>query len=87
MKGTWWRPAPTGKLPEIITDPARLPPAVARTRERILAAARSGELTKLFAVMKEAPAMPVFSFSEDRTRSHSGRRTIRTPKASKRSRS
>ena len=40
--------APTdkaGKLPEIITDPQRLPPAVARTRDRILAAARSGELT------------------------------------------
>jgi hypothetical protein len=54
-----------GKAPEIIADPARLPPAVARTRERILAAARSGELTKLFAVMKEAPALPVFSFSED----------------------
>ena len=57
--------ATAGKLPEIITNPARLPPAVARTRERILAAARSGELTKLFAVMKEAPSLPVFSFSED----------------------
>ncbi|MPZ37793.1 MAG: hypothetical protein GEU95_06970 [Rhizobiales bacterium] len=53
-----------GKVPEIITNPARLPPAVAKTRERILAAARSGELLKLFAVMKEAPAVPVFSFSE-----------------------
>jgi hypothetical protein len=57
--------AASGKLPEIITDPARLPPAVARTRERILAAARSGQLVKLFAVMKEAPTVPVFSFSED----------------------
>jgi len=55
----------TGKLPAIIADPARLPPAVARTRERILAAARSGELAKLFTVMKEAPSLPVFSFSED----------------------
>lgn len=54
-----------GKLPEIISNPARLPAAVARTRERILAAARSGELAKLFAVMKEAPSLPVFSFSED----------------------
>jgi hypothetical protein len=54
-----------GKAPEIIASPARLPPAVARTRERILAAARSGELAKLFAVMKEAPSLPVFSFSED----------------------
>ena len=58
-------PGAIGKLPEVITSPARLPPAVARTRERILAAARSGELLKLFAVMKEAPALPVFSFSED----------------------
>jgi hypothetical protein len=55
----------TGKLPEIIANPARLPPAVARTRERILAAARSGQFTTLFAVMKEAPSLPVFSFSED----------------------
>jgi hypothetical protein len=37
-------PGGIGKLPEVITNPARLPPAVARTRERILAAARSGEL-------------------------------------------
>jgi hypothetical protein len=56
----------TGKLPEIVTGTAGLPPAVARTRERILAAARSGELTKLFAVMQEAPTIPVFSFSEDK---------------------
>lgn len=54
-----------GKVPEIITNPARLPPAVAQTRERILAAARSGELLRLFALMKEAPSLPVFSFSED----------------------
>jgi hypothetical protein len=58
-------PGAIGKLPEVITNPARLPPAVARTRERILAAALSGELLKLFAVMKEAPTLPVFSFSED----------------------
>jgi hypothetical protein len=58
-------PSAAGKTPEVITSMARLPPAVARTRERILAAARSGELLKLFAVMKEAPTLPVFSFSED----------------------
>jgi hypothetical protein len=56
----------TGKLPEIVTSTASLPPAVARTRERILAAARSGELTKLFKVMTEAPTIPVFSFSDDK---------------------
>ncbi|MCC6888229.1 MAG: hypothetical protein IT536_06810 [Hyphomicrobiales bacterium] len=58
--------AAAGTLPEIVTDPARLPPAVARTRERILAAARSGDLARLHGVMKEAPVLPVFSFSEDR---------------------
>ena len=59
-------PRPADKIPEIITDPARLPPAVARTRERILAAARSGDLHKLVAVMKAGEAMPTFSFSDDR---------------------
>lgn len=52
--------------PEIITDLARLPAAVARTRERILAAARSGDLEKLVAVMRSNETMPVFSFSEDK---------------------
>ena len=52
--------------PEIITDLARLPPAVAHTRERILAAARTGDLQALVAVMKASETMPVFSFSEDK---------------------
>jgi len=52
--------------PEIITDLGRLPPAVARTRERILAAARSGDLQKLLAVMQTNAALPIFSFSEDK---------------------
>jgi len=51
---------------EIITDVSRLPPAVARTRERILAAARSGELQKLLTVMQMNETMPIFSFSEDK---------------------
>jgi hypothetical protein len=59
-------PAPAASsVPEIITDPARLPPAVARARERILAAARSGDLDKLVAVMREGSTLPVFSFSDD----------------------
>jgi len=58
------RPAAGG--PEIITDLGRLPPAVARTRERILAAARSGDLQKLLAVMQTNAALPIFSFSEDK---------------------
>jgi hypothetical protein len=52
--------------PEIITDPSRLPPAVAKTRERILAAARSGELKQLLAVMQAGATLPTFSASEDR---------------------
>jgi hypothetical protein len=52
--------------PAIITDLSRLPDAVARTRERILAAARSGDLGKLVAVMQANEPMPVFSFSEDK---------------------
>ena len=52
--------------PAIITDLSRLPGAVARTRERILAAARSGDLGKLVAVMQTGEPMPVFSFSEDK---------------------
>ena len=54
-----------GRLPEISANPARLPPAVAKMRERILAAARSGDLRKVEAVMKAGEAMPVFSFADD----------------------
>src|SRR5262245_16971907 len=53
-------PAPAA-APEIITDLSRLPAPVARTRERILAAARSGELGRLVAVMQSGATLPVFS--------------------------
>ena len=52
---------PPAAVPEIMTDHADLPPAVASTRERILAAARSGELQKLLSVMQTYPRMPAFS--------------------------
>jgi hypothetical protein len=52
--------------PAIMTDLARLPEPVARTRARILAAARTGDLAKLVAEMKTGASMPVFSFSEDK---------------------
>jgi hypothetical protein len=55
---------PVAVAPEIITDLSRLPVPVARTRERILAAARSGDLQKLVALMNES--MPVFSFSDEK---------------------
>jgi hypothetical protein len=51
---------------DISNDLSQLPPAVARTRERILAAARSGDLQKLVAVMQTSEIIPVFSFTEDK---------------------
>jgi hypothetical protein len=49
--------------PEIITDLSQLPAPVARTRERILAAAHSGELARLVAVMQSGETLPIFSQS------------------------
>src|SRR6266540_2940836 len=43
-------PAASSAAPEIIGDLARLPPAVAQTRDRMLAAARSGNVHSLAAV-------------------------------------
>jgi len=55
-----------GAGPEIITNLSRLPPAVARTRERILAAARSGDLQQVLTLMQSNETMPVFSLSDDK---------------------
>jgi hypothetical protein len=57
------RLAPLTAVPEIMTDLSRLPAPVARTRERLLAAARSGDLQQLAALVNEA--RPVFSFTDD----------------------
>ena len=57
-------PNPAG-TPEIITDLSVLPAPVARTRERILAAAQSGDLQKLLTVMQMNETMPIFSFSSE----------------------
>jgi hypothetical protein len=56
--------APSAPVPEIITDLSRLPAPVARAHARILAAARSGELQQLAALMNEA--MPIFSFTDEK---------------------
>jgi len=48
-------------LPEVITDLSRLPEPVARMRQRILDAARSGILANLVNVMRSNETMPVFS--------------------------
>jgi hypothetical protein len=55
---------PSARAPEIVTDLARLPAPVARMRERILAAARSGDLQQLAALVNEA--MPIFSFTDEK---------------------
>jgi hypothetical protein len=52
--------------PEISSDLTLLPPAVARMRERILAAARTGDLQQLVTIMQASDPMPVFSFTEDK---------------------
>ena len=52
--------------PEISNDLALLPPAVARSRERILAAARTGDLQQLVTMMQASDPMPVFSFTGDK---------------------
>lgn len=57
--------APDVASPEIITDVARLPPPVARMRARILAAAKTGRLEELVAVMRANETMPIFSLGAD----------------------
>jgi len=56
--------APASAVAEIITDLSRLPAPVARTRERLLAAARSGDLQQLAALMNDST--PVFSFTDEK---------------------
>jgi hypothetical protein len=56
--------APPSTVAEIITDLSRLPAPVARTRDRLLAAARSGDLQQLAGLMTDT--LPVFSFTEDK---------------------
>src|SRR5262245_25445593 len=56
--------APPSTVAEIITDLSRLPAPVARTRERLLAVARSGDLQQLAGLMIDT--LPVFSFTEDK---------------------
>jgi hypothetical protein len=58
-------PPPTAQ-PEVITDLGRLPPAVARMRERILAAARTGQLDAVVSVMASNGTMPIFSLNGER---------------------
>jgi len=58
--------APAQGAPEIITDLAQLPAPVAQMRERILAAARTGRLADLVALMRSGATMPIFSLDEEK---------------------
>jgi hypothetical protein len=58
-------PAPA-RPPEVITDLSRLPPPVARMRERILAAARTGDLDAVIAVMRSNATLPIFSLNGEK---------------------
>ena len=53
--------------PEIVTDLTRLPAPVARTRARILEAARSGDVEKLAAVMQSGETVPIFTFGDEKS--------------------
>src|SRR5262245_3044582 len=54
---------PSSTPPESTTELGRLPAAVARTRDRILTAARTGDLQRLAILMNESK--PIFSFTDD----------------------
>ena len=57
-------PGTQGNTPEIIADLSLLPPAVARSRDRILAMARSGNLQSLAAIVQADET--TFSLSDER---------------------
>src|SRR5437868_2675603 len=59
-------PAANAAPPEIIADLSRLPQPAARMRERILAAAKSGELKKLVTAMQTNETMPIFSLGDEK---------------------
>jgi hypothetical protein len=52
--------------PELILDVARLPQPVARTRDKILAAARSGDLNQVATLMQSSGSVPIFSLNDDK---------------------
>lgn len=59
-------PRAGAEAPEILTDLSQLPAPVARTRARILEAARSGDLNKLLTAMQMHETPPVFSRGKER---------------------
>jgi len=59
-------PATANPVPELILDVARLPEPVARTREKILSVARSGDLNQLATLMQSSGTVPIFSLNDDK---------------------
>jgi hypothetical protein len=59
------RPAAAAEVPAAPSaNPIQLPPAVQRMRDRILAAARTGDLETLLALMRANGGMPIFSHTQ-----------------------
>jgi hypothetical protein len=56
--------ASPSSVAEVITDLSRLPAPVARTRERLLTAAHSGDLQQLAGLMTDT--LPIFSFTDEK---------------------
>ena len=54
-----------GTLPEILRDVSALPEPVRKLHERILVAARNGDLAAVAAIMKEQKSLPTFSVGGD----------------------
>jgi len=52
--------------PELILDLSRLPAPVIKTRERLLTAARSGDLKELVTLMQGSGTAPIFSLNDDK---------------------
>lgn len=65
-KGNAGKAAKPGKVAEVIRDLSRLPEKTRKTRERILEAARTGDINKVVSVMQSNEMMPVFSFGGDK---------------------
>lgn len=54
------------KQAEVIRDVSQLPEKARKTRERILEAAKTGDLNKLVTVMQSNEVMPIFSFGGEK---------------------
>src|SRR5688572_21042700 len=58
--------AKPAEVPEAISDLSRLPDKVRQMRERILEAAKTGDLGKVATVMQSNELMPVFNFGGEK---------------------